>query len=493
MSDVKEELKEKVTAEAAVETQQSEEEMTEQSSAAIEEESSPVTAEEGQTVVTAEQEAVIQDIEMQTAVQEEKLPEEASEMAEKTETVEAEDQAEAISEKEGLEEEAKGQSKEETMENFEIVSLRPGQIVKGKILHVSDDELIVNVGYKSDGVVAKDDIMLEEEKPLTEVFQEGDDIEVEVRKVNDGDGNVVLSQKNIVRNQAWKVIEEAFKSGQEITGIGKEVVKGGVLANIKGFSAFVPASQLSLRYVANLDVFVGQELRLQILEVDKRRNRVVASQRAILEAEEAEKRQKVWDNIEEGQLISGEVKRLTNFGAFVDIGGVDGLIHISDLSWGHIKSPKQVVSEGQQVEVLVLSADKEKNRISLGYKQTLPQPWDNIEEKYPIGQVFQGKVVRITNFGAFVELEPGVDGLVHISQISDKRVEKVEDVLQTGEMVSVKVLDVKPDAKRISLSIREAVEKQEKKPKPQQQESSFTNEEMTVSLGEFFPDQNEDE
>ncbi|MGI6140178.1 MAG: S1 RNA-binding domain-containing protein, partial [Caldicoprobacterales bacterium] len=167
----------------------------------------------------------------------------------------------------------------------------------------------------------------------------------------------------------------------------------------------------------------------------------------------------------------------------------DGLIHISDLSWGHIKSPKQVVSEGQQVEVLVLSVDKENNRISLGYKQTLPHPWDNIEEKYPVGQIFQGKVVRITNFGAFVELEPGVDGLVHISQISDNRVDKVEDVLQTGEQVSVKILDVKPDDKRISLSIREAVEKKEKK--PQEQEIPYTNEEMTVSLGEFFPEQNE--
>lgn len=504
MSDVKEEIREKVTAEAAAETQQSEVEKTEKNSTVVEEKDSPATAvDEGPTIVAAVQEAVVQDSEMQSVVQEEKVSEEVPEMVEETDAAEKEGIAEetqtvetaeeAIEAKEDLEEETKEPLKEETMEDFEIVSLRSGQIVTGKILRVTDDELIVNVGYKSDGVVAKNDIMLEEDKPLSEVFHEGDDIEVEVRKVNDGEGNVILSQKNIVRNQAWKVIEEAFKNEQEITGIGKEVVKGGVLANIKGFSAFVPASQLSLRYVANLNIFVGQELRLQILEIDKRRNRVVASQRAILEAEEAEKRQKVWDNIEEGQRISGEVKRLTNFGAFVDIGGVDGLIHISDLSWGHIKSPKQVVSEGQQVEVLVLSADKEKNRISLGYKQTLPQPWDNIEEKYPTGQIFQGKVVRITNFGAFVELEPGVDGLVHISQISDKRVDKVEDVLQTGEMVTVKVLDVKPDAKRISLSIREAVEKQEKKPKPQQQESPYTNEEMTVSLGEFFPDQNEDE
>jgi len=383
------------------------------------------------------------------------------------------------------------EQKEETMADFDIVSLRPGQVVKGKILRVSEDELIVNVGYKSDGVVSKNDIMLEEEQPLSDVFHEGDDIDVEVIKVNDGEGNVILSQKNIVKHQAWKAIENAYQSGTEVTGTGKEVVKGGLLANVKGFSAFIPASQLSLRFVADLNSFVGQKLRLKILEIDKKRNRIVASQRAILEAEEAEKKRKVWESIQEGQRVTGEVKRLTNFGAFVDIGGVDGLIHISDLSWGHIKSPKQVVSEGQQVEVVVLSVDRENNRISLGYKQTMPQPWDNIEQKYPVGEVFQGKVVRIATFGAFVELEPGVDGLVHISQISDKRVNKVEDVLKTGDVVSVKVLDVKPEDKRISLSIKEAVSKQEET--PQEEESPYVKEEMTVPLSDFFPNQDKAE
>lgn len=409
-----------------------------------------------------------------------------------------EDQSNESEEK--TEESPEEEIKEETMEDFDIISLRSGQIVTGKIIRVTDEELFVNVGYKSDGVVSLNDIMLEEDKPLTEVFHEGDEIEVEVRKVNDGEGNVILSQKNIVKNQAWKLIEEAFHNEQEIIGIGKQVVKGGLLANIKGFTAFVPASQLSMRYVADLSIFIGQELRLRILETDKRRNRVVASQRAVLESEEAEKRQEVWETIEEGQLIKGEVKRITNFGAFVDIGGVDGLIHISDLSWGHIKSPKQVVSEGQEVEVVILTADKENNRISLGYKQNLPHPWDNIEDKYPSGQVFQGKVVRITTFGAFVELEPGVDGLVHISQISDKRVNKVEDVLSTGEMVNVKVLEVKSQDRRISLSIREAVEKQERPERPEKptkkqavKESPFVKEEMTVSLGDLFKEQQEKE
>ncbi len=445
------------------------------------------------------------------------VEEAAAEVQEETKAVqtEADEQQKEISEEGSVTEVTEDQSneseekteespeeeiKEETMEDFDIISLRSGQIVTGKIIRVTDEELFVNVGYKSDGVVSLNDIMLEEDKPLTEVFHEGDEIEVEVRKVNDGEGNVILSQKNIVKNQAWKLIEEAFHNEQEIIGIGKQVVKGGLLANIKGFTAFVPASQLSMRYVADLSIFIGQELRLRILETDKRRNRVVASQRAVLESEEAEKRQEVWETIEEGQLIKGEVKRITNFGAFVDIGGVDGLIHISDLSWGHIKSPKQVVSEGQEVEVVILTADKENNRISLGYKQNLPHPWDNIEDKYPSGQVFQGKVVRITTFGAFVELEPGVDGLVHISQISDKRVNKVEDVLSTGEMVNVKVLEVKSQDRRISLSIREAVEKQERPERPEKptkkqavKESPFVKEEMTVSLGDLFKEQQEKE
>jgi small subunit ribosomal protein S1 len=376
---------------------------------------------------------------------------------------------------------------EETMEDFDIVSLRSGQIVKGTILSVSDDELIVNVGYKSDGIVTSDEVILEDDQSsLNEAFKEGDEIEVEVLKVNDGEGNVLLSQKNIVKHRIWKEIEEAFEGQKEVTGVGKEVVKGGLLANIKGITAFVPASQLSVRYVADLSTFVDEKLRLRIIETDKRRGRVVASQRVILEEEEAMKRRQVWESIEEGQRIKGEVKRLTNFGAFVDIGGVDGLIHISDLAWGHIKSPKQVVSEGQEVEVVVLSVDKERNRISLGYKQTLPHPWDNIEDKYPVGQIFEGKVVRIASFGAFVELEPGVDGLVHISQISNQRVNKVEDVLSVGQMVSVKILDVKPDERRISLSIREAAPEEEA---PKQEESSpFVKEEMSVPMAEFFPE-----
>ena len=380
-----------------------------------------------------------------------------------------------------------------TMEGIEetIISLRSGQIVKGTVLSVNPTEVIINVGYKSDGILPLDEINLEEGQTPHDVFKPGDEIEVEVLKVNDGEGNVVLSRKSVERRQAWKAIETGFKNGEELKGVCTEAVKGGVIANIKGIRVFVPASQLSNRYVEDLNTFVGQTLRLRIIELDRRRRRVVASQRVILEAEEEAKRKNLFDSLEEGQRIKGVVKRLTNFGAFVDIGGVDGLIHISDLSWGHVKHPSEVLSVDENVEVVVLSVDKENERISLGYKQTIPHPWDNVEAKYPVGSVVKGKVVRITPFGAFVELEPGVDGLVHISQVANKRIQKVEDELSIGQEINAKVLDVSSENRRISLSIRELLKEEEEKsepPKKEEKQDLFQKEEMTVTLGEFFPE-----
>ncbi|MFY9279211.1 MAG: bifunctional 4-hydroxy-3-methylbut-2-enyl diphosphate reductase/30S ribosomal protein S1 [Caldicoprobacterales bacterium] len=380
-----------------------------------------------------------------------------------------------------------------TMEGFEetMVSLRPGQIVKGKVLSVNPSEVIINVGYKSDGILPVDEISLEEGQTPLDVFKPGDEAEVEVLKVNDGEGNVVLSRKSVERRQAWKAIENGFRNQEEFKAVCTEAVKGGVIARINGIRAFVPASQLSNRYVEDLSTFVGQTLRLRIIELERSRRRVVASQRVILEAEEEARRHKLFDSLEEGQRIKGVVKRLTNFGAFVDIGGVDGLIHISDLSWGHVKHPNEVLSEDENVEVVVLSVDKENERISLGYKQTLPHPWDNVEEKYPVGSTVRGKVVRITSFGAFIELEPGVDGLVHISQVSNKRIQKVEDELSIGQEINAKVLDSNSETRRISLSIRELLPKEEAKSQPpmaKEKQEQFQKEDMTITLGEFFPE-----
>ncbi len=376
------------------------------------------------------------------------------------------------------------------MEDLEkaMVSLRPGQVVRGTILKITPEEVIVNLGYKSDGVLPVSELELADPHTGEVKWHEGDPIDVQVVKIDDGEGNVLLARKSLERRLAWNELEEGFKSGREFKGICTEVVKGGVLADINGIQAFVPASHLSTRYVEDLNSFVGTALRLKVLEMDRRRNRVVASQRVILQEEEEARRKALWDSIQEGQVITGTVKRLTDFGAFVDIGGVDGLVHISDLSWGHVSHPSEVLQENQPITVKVLSVDREKGRIALGYKQTLPQPWDGVGAKYHIGDIVTGKVVRLTHFGAFVELEPGVDGLVHVSEISDKHINKAADVLQVGQVVNVKILDIKPEQRRISLSIREALREQEEKEARQVEQTHQSGEGLSINLGELFRD-----
>ncbi len=348
-------------------------------------------------------------------------------------------------------------AEEETRNDFmaevdsTMVRIRPGQTLTGKVVQITDDEVCVSIGYKADGLIKRADLVDEDVKL-------DDEIEVEVVKVNDGEGNVLLSQRNIVNRKAWDALMEKYEAGEYLDAVGKEAVKGGLIADIGGVRAFVPASQLSQRYVEKIGDFVGKDMKLKIIEVDKQKKRVVASRKAVVAEEAAAKKKEVWEKLEEGVVIHGIVRRLTDFGAFVDLGGVDGLIHITDLSWGRIKHPSEVVKPNQEVDVKVLSLDPEKERIQLGYKQLQPHPWDNAAENYPEGAVVEGKVVRITDFGAFVELQPGLDGLVHISQCATTRVAKVEDAVKVGDIVNVKVLGVDPEKKRISLSIRQALE-----------------------------------
>ena len=340
-----------------------------------------------------------------------------------------------------------------TMEDVEstLVQLRPGQVVTGTVVQITEDEVCVNVGYKSDGIVKKSDLSSTDVKV-------GDEIEAEVVKVNDGEGNVLLSQKNIINRKAWEEIVAKQEAGEFVEGVGKEAVKGGLLADVMGVRTFIPASQLSLRYVEKIDEFVGQTMTLKIIEIDKAKKRIVASRKQVLQVEEAARKKELWNTFEVGSIVKGTVRRLADFGAFVDIGGVDGLVHVTDLSWGRVKHPSDVVSVGQEIDVKILNVDPERERISLSYKQTQPRPWTVAGEKYPVGSVVEGKVVRITTFGAFVELEPGLDGLVHISQCALTRIAKVEDAVNVGDIVRVKVLDVNTEAKRISLSIREVLE-----------------------------------
>ncbi|MFZ5975403.1 MAG: bifunctional 4-hydroxy-3-methylbut-2-enyl diphosphate reductase/30S ribosomal protein S1 [Bacillota bacterium] len=338
-----------------------------------------------------------------------------------------------------------------------LVRIRPGQVIKGTVVQVSDDEVCVNIGYKSDGFIRRNELSTDPDENPADILKPGDEIDVEVLKVNDGDSTVLLSRRRVLEKKFWEQLIVDKENNVEFQGVCKEVVKGGVIASINGIRTFVPASHLSLKYVENLEDYVGTTLRLRIIEVDKYKRRVVASQKMILQEESRTKKKQLWESLAPGQTIHGVVRRITDFGAFVDIGGIDGLLHVTDLSWHRVRHPSDIVSIGEEIDVQVLSVDPEKERVSLGLKQLRPDPWTLTAQKYAPGSIIEGKVVRIVNFGAFVAVEPGIDGLIHISQVSTHRINKVEDELSVGDIVRVKVLEVDPQAKRISLSRKQVL------------------------------------
>ena len=339
-----------------------------------------------------------------------------------------------------------------------LVRIRNGQILTGSVVQIVDGEVCVNIGYKSDGFIPRNEFSSDADVNPAEVVNVGDQIEVEVLKVNDGEGNVLLSRKNVESKKLWdNLMSDENIQEKVFEGVGKEVVKGGLIANMDGVRAFIPASQLSTKYIENIAEFVGQPIKLKVIEVDKQRKRIVASHKAVMLAEAEAARKQKWAELEVGAKVKGVVRRITDFGAFVDIGGIDGLVHVTDVAWGRVKHPSDVLSIGQEIEVLIRDVDVEKQRVSLGYKQLQPKPWTMADQKYPVGTVVEGKVVRIVPFGAFVALEPTIDGLIHISQVGVKRIVKVEDEINVGDIVRCKVLDVNPEAKRISLSRREVI------------------------------------
>lgn len=349
---------------------------------------------------------------------------------------------------------------ENLMEEIEksMVRLRRGDVVTGKVISVTDNEITVNLGYKSDGVVPKEEISNDMATNPSDIAEEGDEIKVYVLSLDDGEGNVLLSKKRVDIVKGWDDLEKIKETEALVETKVTEAVKGGVIALARGIRCFIPASHLSDHYIDDLKTFEGQSFNTKIIEIDRQKNRVILSRKVVLEEENKRKKEELFSRLEKGMRIEGEVKRITDFGAFVDLGGVDGLIHISELAWGRVEHPTEVVNVDDLVEVEVLDFDKENERISLGLKQTQPHPWETAGEKYAVGSIVEGKVVRLVDFGAFVELELGLDGLVHISQISDKHVNKPSDELHVGQIVKVKVLDVKQEDKRISLSISAANE-----------------------------------
>lgn len=350
--------------------------------------------------------------------------------------------------------------KENLMEEYEksLVRLREGDTVKGTVLSLNEDEVIVNIGYKADGIINKKDLSSENDVIPSEIVSIGDEIEVKVVRINDGEGNVELSKRLVELDKNVLKLESAFNENSTVTGKVKEIVRGGGLVEIYGVMSFMPASLFDLRYVNDLDSFKDKEVSVRIIEFSKENKKIIVSRKAHIIEERKKLQEKFWEMAEEGKKIPGEVKRLTDFGAFVDIGGLDGLIHISELSWSRVNHPSEVLEPGDKVEVVILSLDKEKNKVSLGLKQTIPEPWTTIEGKYNIGDIIDVKIVRFANFGAFAEIEPGVDGLIHISQISEERIDKPSQVLEINEIVKVKIIDTNIAERKMSLSIIEAAE-----------------------------------
>jgi len=335
---------------------------------------------------------------------------------------------------------------------------RLGEIVEGTIHQVTDKEIIVNLGCKKDGVIPKDELTLEGDQKITELYKVGDPIQAKVIKTDDSDGTIMLSKKKLEVNENWEEISEALDNKSTINVKVIRVVNGGVIAAYKEVAGFIPLSQLSDKFVENADEFVGQVMPVKISRVDKYKGKAVFSHKAYLAEERQKKMAEIWDKLSVGDVIEGTVMRFTDYGAFIDIGGIDGLLHISEISWGKLKHPQEVLEIGQKVKVKVLSMNSERGKISLGLKQTQPEPWSVIDEKYQVGQVLSGKVVQIKEYGAFIELEPGLDGLVHNSEVAHKRVTDLASELSLGQEVTAKILEIDKDKKRISLSIKETLE-----------------------------------
>lgn len=348
----------------------------------------------------------------------------------------------------------------ELMEQIEdsMVKIYPRDIVKGEVIAVKDDEVYVDIHYRSDGIIKNDEMTDEECENPKNAFHEGEEIDVYVIKLDDGEGNVVLSTRRVEGLKHWNKLVEEFEAGNTVEGYVSGSNRGGLVVKAMGVNGFIPASQITTYYVKNFKQFVGQTLECKIVSVDERKRRVVLSSRAVKE----EQLDGIWDKIVVGEKVKGKVVRMTDFGAFIDLGGVDGLIHVSDIAWQRINKPSDVLEVGQEIEPVVLKANRERNRISLGLKQLMPKPFDVFMENNKPGDVVKGKVVNMLDFGAFIRLSEGVEGLIHVSQISNHHVEKPSDEFNIGQEVEVKILEIDTEHQRIALSSRALLEPEKK-------------------------------
>jgi small subunit ribosomal protein S1 len=342
--------------------------------------------------------------------------------------------------------------------------INEGQVVHGKVVRVDKDEVLVDIGYKSEGVIPVSELSIRRSVNPDDEVKLGDEVDALVLTKEDADGRLILSKKRARFEIAWKAIESAAESGEPVTGRVIEVVKGGLILDL-GVRGFLPASLVDIRRVQDLDEFLGQELRTKVIELNRSRNNVVLSRRAVLEDERKEMRQAILDRLSPGDVIEGQISNIVDFGAFVDLDGMDGLIHISELSWSHVNHPSEVLEIGQNVKVKVLDIDRDRQRISLGLKQTQSDPWQQVVEAYNEGDVVQGKVTKVVTFGAFVEILPGVEGLVHISELAQHHVENPREIVSQGDVVNVKIIEVDADRRRLSLSLKRVDESDDVQPR----------------------------
>ncbi len=376
--------------------------------------------------------------------------------------------------------------KEEREENLETATLTKGEVVKGKVEQVTDEGAYVNVGTKKEGFIPLQEVSNVKKSP-EDVLAEGDEIEVMVLNPEDEEGKAILSKKKVDSEEAWKKIKDIYEDQEDIEAEITKEVKGGLVADV-GVRGFIPASHIAIEYVEDLSQFIGQKLRLRVIEVERENNNVVLSRKAILEEEEAEKKQEILNSLDEGEVVEGVVTKLVDFGAFVDLGGVEGLLHISEISWGRIGHPTDVLEEGEEIKVKILGVDPERGRISLGLKQTQPDPWEEFVSEYQEGDVITGKITKTVDFGAFMEIKPGVEGLIHISQLSRRHVETAEEVVEVGDEVEVKIINIELDDRRVGLSMKELepVEKPNKSKKAKKKDDD--KEGSGVKLGDVFGD-----
>lgn len=364
---------------------------------------------------------------------------------------------------------------EESMKEF-----NPHEVIEGTVVLVNRDEAYVDIGYKTEIPIVKKELAYPEPETATDVVKVGDKIKVYVVALG-GENGLILSKTRADRLVAWEKVEQVKEAKEVVEVEILQVVKGGLLTSAFGLRGFIPASQIALHFVKDLTEFVGQKVEVKVMEADPKKQRLVLSRRVVLEAQRDKKREEALASVIEGEKRTGVVKRLVDYGAFIDIGGIDGLAHISDISWEHVKNPADVLSIGQEVEVLIKAFDPETKRISLSIKDTVRDPWFDKAEKYPVGSYVKGKIVKLTDFGAFMEIEPGFDGLIRMRELSPKHITKAFEAVNVGDEVTVKIIHVDMENKKVALSITKVQQDAEK---AEYQEFLATQENTAVTIGD---------